>query len=441
MLINKAKIYCMGMVAVIGLWILCLTPVYALEQIQHWQTTNGADVYFSPARELPMVDIRVIFTAGSARDGASAGLAQLTNGLLSEGAGGLSADEIARRFENLGARYGSSAARDMGTVSLRSLSDQSLLQPAVELFATVLSKPDFNRVDFNRERKRMEVAVRQREQRPKNVAEEAFFHAVFGTHPYASVPGGTQESVAALKRKQVRSFHKRYYNAQNAVVAIVGDLDRAAAEKLAQSVMNGLPAGKAAEQLPLVQELAKGSTQHITHPSTQSHVLVGAPGMARRDDDYFALYVGNHILGGSGLVSRLSEEVREKRGLSYSAYSYFFPMDRKGPFRIGLQTRNDQVDEALVVLLETLNRFVKEGPTAAELEAAKKNITGGFPLRIKSNSNIVEYLGVIGFYQLPLDYLDTFNARVEAVTVKKIRDAFQRRVLPDRLATIVVGGS
>jgi len=263
---------------------------------------------------------------------------------------------------------------------------------------------------------------------------------VFGNHPYASAPGGSEASLAGLKRDQVRGFHQNYYVARNAVVAIVGDLDLAGAKRIAQQVVEGLPAGKTAGIVPPVSELPKSSVRRITHPSTQSHVMMGAPGMTRRDDDYFALYVGNHILGGSGLVSRLSEEIRDKRGLSYSVYSYFAPMERKGPYRLGLQTRNDQVDNALSVLRDQLKEFVEKGPTQAELEASKKNITGGFPLRIKSNSNIVDYLGVIGFYRLPLDYLDTFNTKVEAVTVEKIRDAFRRRVNPDRMATIVVGG-
>jgi len=437
---DSLKILIIRIVTAIGLWVFCVGSAWAVEPILHWQTSNGARVYFVPARELPMVDVRVIFAAGSARDDGHAGLARLTNGLLNEGAGGMSADEIARGFEDLGAQYGSGAERDMGTVSLRSLSDPAVLQPAVKLFATVLGKPDFNKPDFERERQRLQVGAKHRKQNPKAVAEEAFFLAVYGDHPYASIPGGTEETLATITGKQVRNFHKRYYGARNATIAIVGNLDRAGAEKLAQTVVSDLSAGKAAKPLPPVQLLAKGSSQRIPHPSAQSHVLVGAPGMARRDDDYFTLYVGNHILGGSGLVSRLSEEIREKRGLSYSSYSYFYPMERKGPYRLGLQTRNDQVDEALSVQRDTLQAFVAEGPTKAELEAAKKNITGGFPLRIKSNSNIVEYIGMIGFYQLPLDYLETFNAKVEAVTVKTIHKAFQRRVDLDRMATIVVGG-
>jgi zinc protease len=201
----------------------------------------------------------------------------------------------------------------------------------------------------------------------------------------------------------------------------------------------GLAAGEPAPALPEVPDLPSRVVEELDFPSTQTHVYVGQPGMRRLDPDYFPLYVGNHILGGSGLVSLLMEEVREKRGLSYSVYSYFLPMTERGPFLMGLQTKNDQAAQAREVLMGTVRRFREEGPSEAELAAAKKNITGGFPLRIASNSKIVQYLAVIGFYGLPLDYLDRFSARVSAVTAEQIRDAFGRRVHPARFATVVVG--
>jgi zinc protease len=149
--------------------------------------------------------------------------------------------------------------------------------------------------------------------------------------------------------------------------------------------------------------------------------------------------VGNHILGGGGLVSKLFEEVREKRGLSYTASSYFAPRRDNGPFRASLQTRNDQAEEALTVLQATIAEFIRRGPTGDELESAKKNITGGFPLRIDSNGEISGYLSVIGFYGLPLDYLEQFNRKIEAVTVADIKDAFQRRIHVDKFVTVLVG--
>ena len=150
--------------------------------------------------------------------------------------------------------------------------------------------------------------------------------------------------------------------------------------------------------------------------------------------------MGNHILGGSGLVSLLSNEVREKRGLSYSVYSYFRPMHQLGPYQFGLQTRNNQAKEALEVMQNTLTDFINKGPTEAELTAAKQNITGGFALRVDSNSKIADYTAMIGFYGLPLDYLDTFNAKVNAISIKQIKEAFSRRIHADKMVTILVGG-
>jgi zinc protease len=224
------------------------------------------------------------------------------------------------------------------------------------------------------------------------------------------------------------------------VIAIVGDADRKAAERLAERIAGALDDGKAAPAVPVVAALEGPFEERNFHPSTQTHVRMGAPGMRRGDPDYFPLYVGNHILGGGGLVSRLNEEIREKRGLSYSVYSYFSPMAQDGPYVFGLQTRNDQLDEALEVMRDTLKTFHEEGPTQEELVAARKNITGGFALRVDSNSKIVEYLAMIGFYGLPLDYLETFNTRVEAVTREQIRAAFRRRVPVDNMTTVIVGG-
>jgi zinc protease len=408
--------------------------------IQHWQTENGARVYFVEARDLPMVDARVVFDAGAARDGERPGLASLTAALLDKGAGNWDADAVAAALESRGARLSVGSARDMAWVSLRSLSDPARLEPTLEVMKQVLVAPRFDAADFDRERQRLLVALKNQDQKPGSIAEIAFYRTLYGQHPYASPELGTEESLKAMGPEDVVAFHRRHFVARNAVVALVGDLSRPEAERLAQEMTGALPAGEPAPDLPAVPALAEAETRQIEHPSSQSHLWVGAPGMRRGDPDYFPLYVGNHVLGGSGLVSRISEEIREKRGLSYSAYSYFLPMAQLGPFIMGLQTRNDQVEQALAVLRETLVDFRAQGPEANELEAAKKNITGGFPLRIDSNAKIVEYIAMIGFYQLPLDYLDRFNSRVEAVTAEQIREAFQRRLDPERMVTIIVGG-
>ena len=426
----------------IWIWAMLLPVAAAVAgpEIQHWKTDNGSRVYFVPAPQLPMVDMRVVFDAGSARDGEQPGLAVMTNSLLDTAAGELGEEEIAERLEGLGAQPSNTALRDMALVSLRTLSDAKYLDPAVEILATILSQPRFPDEIFQRERKRMLIGLRAEQQSPASIASKAFYRAIYGNHPYGSPSNGTVKSVQALQRDELVKFHKQYYVAANAVVAIVGNLSRSQAETLAEKLVAKLPAGQAAPDLPEVKPLSMPVKEVIPFPSSQTHILVGQPGMTRTDPDYLALYVGNHILGGSGFGSRIMAEIREKRGLAYSAYSFFMPMRHKGPFQIGLQTRNDKATEADRVLQETLQNFIEQGPTAKELEAAKKNITGGFPLRIDSNKDILEYIAMIGFYNLPLDYLDTFNQRVEAVTLKEIRDAFQRRIDPEKMATVMVGG-
>lgn len=427
----------------LGALALLANVAQAGPEIQHWQTQNGARVYFVPAPQLPMADVRVVFDAGSARDADQNGLAALTGAMLAEGvqttAGELNADEIAERFAALGARFGAGADRDSASVSLRSLTEATLLQPAIELMAQVLRAPSFPAAAFERERNRMLVGLRQQEQSPGDIAGKNFYKALYDDHPYAGEPGGTEQTVSKLTREDVAAFHARYYVAQNAVVAIVGALSRAQAEALVEQVVGQLPSGASAPRLaPVAEQTAQ--TISLPHPSSQTHILLGQIGMSRDDPDFFPLLAGNHILGGGGMVSRIFDEVREKRGLSYSAYSYFTPMRVAGPYTLGLQTRNDKADEALQVLRDTLSAFVTNGPSEKELKAAKQNITGGFALRLDSNSKLLDHLALIGFYNLPLDYLDTYTRRVEQVTLAQIKDAFQRRIKPEQMVTVIVGG-
>ena len=417
------------------------STVAAAPSIQHWVTEKGARVYFVPATGLPMVDINMTFAAGSARDGEHPGVANMASTLLTKGAAGMSANELAQRTESLGAELSASSARDMGWVELRTLSDETYLSPAVTIMADVVGRPDFNTTDFQRERERTLVGIRRSEQSPGTVASNEIFLATYGDHPYATRTTGTVEDVEALTLEAVKAFYKRHYVARNLVIGIVGDVERKRAEQLAEQITTHLAAGERAAKLPRVSVPEAGNLKRITHPSTQSHVRMAAPGVHRGDPDYFPLYVGNHVLGGSGLVSRLSKQVREERGLSYSVSSYLSPMEQDGPYLFSLQTRNDQVDEALKVMRDVLDGFMEEGPTKEELVASKKNITGGYALRIDSNAKILGYLVMIGFYDMPLDYMATFPAKVEAVTHEQIMDAFKRRVFPERMQTVIVGGA
>ncbi|ADH86794.1 M16 family metallopeptidase [Desulfurivibrio alkaliphilus] len=408
--------------------------------IEHWQTENGLKVYFMAAPALPMLDLRLVFRAGSARDGDQPGLARLTNGLLNAGAGDWDADTIADRFESVGAQYDAGTARDMAYLSLRSLVEPDWLERALTTFTTVLGQPSFSERDLERARRQSLVALEAEAQRPGTVARRLFFEAVFGDHPYASPPLGTPESVAAIDREQVQAFHRQFYVARNGVLVLVGGVSREQAKEIAARVAAALPEGQAAAPLPEVEPVAEGRVIRQPFPSEQAHIFMGQTGMRRGDPDYFPLYVGNHMLGGRSLTSLLFEEVRNARGLAYSINSSFVPMEVEGPFVMGVQTQAAQADEAIQVMRDTLERFRRQGPDPEQLQASQRNITGGFPLRTASNRDMVSNLAMMGFYGLPLDYLHTYNDHIESVSAESIRDAFQRRLDPEGLITVVVGG-
>lgn len=409
-------------------------------KVESWQTRGGAKVMFVHAPDLPMVDVRVLFDAGSARDGDQPGLARFTSVMLSEGAGEWDADALAARLESRGIELGSSSLRDMAWVSVRSLTEREVLDVALDSLERVLAEPRFDADAIERVRQQLQIGLRRSLQSPGSVAQRRFYRALYSDHPYAHDPDGDETSLAAITRDDLQAFHRRYYVAANAVIAIVGDVNRAAAEQIAERVVAGLAMGRHAPPLPAVPSVDGGELRE-RFPSSQTHIYVGQAGMARHDPDYYPLYVGNHVLGGSGLVSVLGEEVRNKRGLSYSVYSYFSPMRAEGPFLMVAQTKNDQADAALKVMRDTLQRFVDQGPDAKELDEAKQNLVGGFPLRISSNGKIVEYVAMMGFYDYPLDHLDTLPEKLAAVTAEQVRDAFARRVGSNGGIAVIVGGN
>lgn len=414
------------------------TAALATPQIQHWQAPSGARVYFVENHDLPMLDVALDFPAGSGFDVAGKiGVANLTFGMLDLGAQGLSEDDIARRLADIGAQLSGQFDDDRAGLRLRTLSNAVEREAALDILGHILQQPVFPEAILAREKARLVAALKEAETQPESIADKAFDKAVFGAHPY-----GWHAEVAdveKIQRVELESFYRAHYGAKHAVVALMGDVTRAQAEAIAQQLTAGLPAGDADAHVAPVMIRIQPSEQRIAHPASQSHILMGTPGVARNDEDYFPLYVGNYILGGGGFVSRLMNEVREKRGMAYSVYSYFMPMQQPGAFQIGLQTKKEQADESLRLVRETLRMFVDKGVSEKELRAAKHNIIGGFPLRIDSNKKIIDYLSVIGFYELPLTYLDDFTSKVEKVTTQQIRDAFKRRIDPNALATVIVG--
>lgn len=410
--------------------------VLAGPQIEHWVSPTGARVQFIESRVLPMLDVQVDFAAGSMFDPpAKSGLAALTRGIMDLGAGARDETAVSEQLADVGAAIGGGADTDRASVSLRTLSAPDKRDPALAILKDILQAPRFDADIFAREKTRTIAGLKEALTRPDSIAGKAFWTALYPDHPYGRQ--ATPESVAALSSDDLRAFHRRYYTARNASLTLVGDLSRAEAEAIAETLLAGLPAGEAAT-LPAPPKAVKGKVQAIAHPASQAHVYIGLPAVERGHPDFFPLLVGNYTLGGGGFVSRLMKEVRDKRGYAYSVYSYFAPLKQSGPFQIGLQTKRSQAKDAVKVAREVLDGFLRSGPSEDELAAAKANLTGAFPLRLDSNKKLLDNAAVIGFYGLPWDYLDTYQARVRAVTADDIKAAFARHVKPADLITVTV---
>ena len=433
MFAKSVRVFC-------ALWFFA-PAAWAGLNIQHWETPQGARVVFVENHDLPMLDVSVDFSAGSARDTRErSGLANLTRHLMTLGAGAYSERDIAEKLADVGAVMSGRFDADRAGFSLRTLSGKAERDQSVGMLAAVLAQPRFDAAVLEREKARVIAGLEEAATKPESIGEKAFQAAIYGDHPYALNEGGEVSTVSSLTRADLADFHRAHYRARNMAIALMGDLSRAEAEVIAVRLAADLPLGDAAPALAAVSVKSTGQETTIPHHATQSHLFMGLPGIKREDADYFPLYVGNYVLGGGGFDSRLTESIRQKKGLAYSVYSYFAPMRELGPFQIGLQTRRDATQEALRTAREELARYLADGPTEAELTQAKNNLIGGFPLRIDSNKKILEYLAVIGFYRLPLDWLDTYSAKVAAVTRDDILRAFRGRVKPEAMMTVIVGG-
>jgi zinc protease len=422
-------------------------PARAALPILQWQQASGAQVWLIESPSLPMVDVQIDFDAGARRDPADkVGLASVTadmssNGIEArDGLPALDENQLSEAWADLGAGFGGSAGADRMSFTLRTLTYPDLLAKAAQLGARQLGEPAFPEPVWQRDRQRMVASLREANTRPGTIASRTFFQAVYGGHPYGF--DVTEETLSRITVQDMRN-HYRLIQPCRAKVSIVGAVNRQQADQLASTLLSRLPAGNctALPPVPEVPALTAAAVRNVPFASAQAHVLIGQPGHRREDPDYFPLLVGNYILGGGGFVSRLSTEVREKRGLSYSVYSYFNPGLHAGAFTLGLQTRPDQAAQAVQVSQDVVRRFVAEGPTEAELKAAKDFMIGGFALRIDSNRKLLDNLANIAWHELPLDYLDTWTKQVEKVTAADIKAAFARKLQPERMVTVVVGGA
>ncbi|MDF2075342.1 pitrilysin family protein [Pseudomonas mendocina] len=413
-------------------------PTRRTLDIQTWQTAQGAKVLFVEAHELPMFDLRLTFAAGSSQDGGVPGLATLTNAMLNEGVPGKDVGAIAAGFEGLGAEFGNGAYRDMAVASLRSLSAQEQREPALALFADVLGKPTFPADSLARIKNQLLAGFEFQKQNPGKLASLELFERLYGKHPYAHPSDGTAQSIPAITRQQLQAFHARAYAAGNVVIALVGDLSRSEAEAIANRVSAALPQGPALAKIAQPQT-PKPGTSHIEYPSNQTHLMLAQLGIDRRDPDYAALYLGNQIFGGGGFGTRLMSEVREKRGLTYGVYSGFSAMQARGPFMINLQTRAELSEGTLALVKQLLADYLRDGPTQQELDNAKRELAGSFPLSTASNADIVGQLASMGFYDLPLSYLDDFMRDVQNLNTDQVKAAMAKHLDPEALVVVSVG--
>lgn len=416
--------------------------------IQHWTLANGAKVYLAATDALPIVDVQVDFDAGSRRDpAAQAGLAGVSASMVEKGvraSGGepaLDENALGEAWADLGASFDAGAGAERTSFSLRSLADPALLGKAVALAAREIGEPSFPADIWERERQQISAAIKEANTKPATIAGRIFAKLVYGTQPLGQET--TEATLAAIDVAAMRQRYDRLIQPCRAKLSIVGAVTRAQADAIATQMLSRLPATTACEPLPPVPEVAAltaPAEENVPFDSAQAHVVIGQPGYVRRDPDHFAMTLGNYVLGGGGFVSRLMNEVREKRGLAYSVYSGFSPGLQAGAFRVAFQTRPDQAAAAVKVSREVLAKFVAEGPTQAELKAAKDNLIGGFPLLLDSNAKLLGNVANIAWNDLPLDYLDTWTARMNAVTAADIKAAFARKLQPERMVTVVVGG-
>ena len=424
-----------------------LGNAHAILPIEKLDSYKGAKAYLVQTKTLPMVDIEVSIDAGDRYDPAGkSGLADMTAALMNYGArtekGLLNEAQIADEIADLGANIGLSVGGERAILRIRSLSRKDLRERAVQLAAAMMSAPTYNAKIVEREKQRTITSLLEAETKPEYVLERRFKKSVYGNYPLANSP--TVKSVGSVSTSDLMQFHKQFYRGDRMIVSIVGDVDRAQANEIVQTLLKRIPqSGQPIAKLPElerspVEPLAQREIQ-IPFDSQQAHIAMGMTAVARSNPDYFPLLVGNYVLGGGGFVSRLMSEVREKRGLAYSVFSYLAPGKENGIFQAGLQTKSDQAGLALEVMSSTIAQFIADGPTPSELAAAKANLVNGYPLRIDNNRKLLDNVSSIAWNDLPLDTMEVWTKQVEAVTLDQVKTAFQKYLAMDRMKIVVLG--
>lgn len=428
-----------------GLGMLCLlySQSYAVNlPIQHWITQKQTPVYFINTPRTPAIlDVRIGFYAGSSKDDQTPGLAYLCNQLLREGSGEYSSEQIADQLAEHAAQLYLEVQPDFGLVGLRTLSHESVREPNIQLMRTLISKPQFKEEDIGRLKQQGYAALQQQEQTPESLADQHVYSTLYAKTPYAHTPLGKKSALELIDRAQLVSFFEKYYTAKNAVIVMTGPISLERAKIISEQLTQDLPLGAAPAAEEPLPDNKRPQRTHIPYPSQQSHLRLADVAISRKSPDFYALKVGNYILGGSPFSSRLFKTIRDEHGLSYAIHSYFNLLSRRGPFVISLQTQHHRTEEALQLTRSVLNDFIQKGPTEEEVRSAKKGILGALPLQFSSNQDTVQQLFMLAIEQLPLDYFEKLPQNIQNVSQEQIQKAFKKHVIPEHLSTIVVGPS
>ncbi len=412
-------------------------PVRAAVDIQEVTSPGGIAAWLVEEHSIPFVALEISFTGGASLDApGKRGAIHLMTGLIEEGAGELDAQEFAAAQEALAAGFGFGVYDDSLSVSARFLTENR--DEAVALLRSALVEPRFDEDAIERVRGQVLSVIRSDLEDPDSIAGRRFNELAFGEHPYGSSLEGTKESVSALTRNDIVAAHRSVLVRNRVHVGAVGDITAEELGSLLDTLLGGLPDSGAADPVP-VEPVFEGGVDIVPYDVPQSVALFGHRGISRDDPDFFAAFVLNTVLGGSDFNSRLMQEVRRKRGLTYGVSTYLVDKD-SADLMIGyVASANDRIAEAIDVVRDEWVRIASEGVTDEELEAAKTFLTGAYPLRFDGNGRIAGILLGMQISGLPLDYIATRNDNVRAVTGDDIKRVAARLLDPDRLTFVVVG--
>ncbi|MEM6667025.1 MAG: pitrilysin family protein [Pseudomonadota bacterium] len=407
--------------------------------VQRVISPGGIEAWLVEDTTNPLIAFSFAFTGGSNQDpDGKDGAARLMSGLLDEGAGDLDSKAFQDRLEDLSVRLSYSVNGDnfRGTV----LTLSANLDEAMELFRLSLSEPRFDAEPMERIRNRMIVGMRRAETDPDSISADRLFELIYGDHPYGRDNNGTEESLGVVTADDLHALHKRLFARDNVKIGVVGDISADVLEAVLDRVFGALP--EAADLRPVAEAPfgADGGTVDVSELAVpQSSIQFALPGIKRDDPDYMTAHVVNHIFGGGGFSSRLFEEVREKRGLVYSVYAYLYPFDHGALLIGGAGTQNARVAETMDVIRAEVERMGAEGPSADDLEKAKRFLTGAYALRFDTSGKIANQLVGLQLDNLGIDYFDRRNVRVEAVTLEDAKRVAARLFDPDTLIFTIAG--